>query len=178
MANIRVNRKSGVVVRGGVSRRETVWLGFQYAQTVLAASATAALVYSLNAAALALLPFTIVRTRMNWTCQSDQSAATEDFIGNFGWCVVSDQAAAIGVTAVPTPAFDLSSDLWFLIDQWIGTFQLIGSNVTTNMNVLKIDSKSMRKVEVGQDIVGVAEAGITESGVTVRTVGRMLVKLH
>ena len=178
MAHIITGSKSGFIRRGGVRRRESLWLGFGFASTTIAASASATLLYSLNAGALALRPFTIVRTRMNWRCNSDQSAATEIFIGNFGWAVVSDQAVAIGVTAVPTPATDLGSDLWLLIDQWIGDFSLIGTDVTTELRSQKIDSKSMRKVDDGQDVVGVAEAGIGGSGVNVSTVGRMLVKLH
>ena len=110
-------RQSGVVVP-----RETVWFEFGFVSSVLAASATAALVQTLNAAALALRPFTIVRTRMNWFVHSDQTAASEGFIGNAGFCVISDQAAAVGVAAVPTPATDMGSDLWFLIDQWPASF--------------------------------------------------------
>ncbi len=159
-------------------RRETVWFSFAFAEASLSASATAAQQYALNAAALALRPFTVVRTRMNWLCRSDQSAATETFIGNFGFAVVSDQAVAIGVTAMPTPATDLGSDLWFLIDQWIGRWELVGTDVKDNLVSQKIDSKAMRKVDIGEDIVGTVEAGIGGSGVNVLTAGRMLVKLH
>ena len=178
MANVRTGRKSGFITRNGVQRRETVWLQFPRASTSLAASATSALVYSLNAAALALEPFTIVRTRFQWLCVSDQSAATETFVGNFGLAVVSDQAVAIGVTAVPTPATDQGSDLWFLIEPWPGRFELIGTSINSNVTDRPIESKAMRKVDIGQDIVGVVEAGIGGTGTSIVTVGRMLVKLH
>ena len=178
MARVNTSRKSGFIRRDGVMRRETVWFQFPLATMTAAASATAILGYSLNAAALELRPFTVVRSRFNWQCRSDQSAASETFIGNFGFAVVSDQAVAVGVTAVPTPATDLGSDLWFLIQQWIGRFELIGTDVTYDARMLDIDSKAMRKVDIGQDIVGVGEAGIGGSGVTIQTVGRMLVKLH
>ncbi len=171
-------RKSGFVRRHGVMRRETVWFQFGFISTTLAASATASMGISLNAAALLLRPFTVVRTRMNWLVRSDQSAASETYIGNFGFAVVSDQAVAIGVTAVPTPATDLGSDLWFLQDQWIGRFELVGSAINEDTQARKIDSKAMRKVDIGQDIVGVTEAGIGGTGCVVQTVGRMLVKLH
>ncbi len=178
MSNIHTNRKSGFIRRDGGMRRETVWFQFPFASTPLAASATATLVYLLNAAALDLRPFTIVRTRFVWMVASDQSAATETYIGNFGFAIVSDQAAAVGVTAVPTPATDMGSDLWFVLQQWIGEFALIGTDVTTELRSQVIDSKAMRKVDLGQDVAGVAEAGIGGSGARVRTVGRMLVKLH
>ena len=178
MAHVRTGRKTGQILRGGSLRRDTVWFQFPFVETTLAASATASLSYLLNAAALELRPFTVVRSRFNWFVRSDQSAATELYIGNFGFCVISDQAAAVGVAAVPTPATDLGSDLWFMLDQWIGNFTLVGTDVTTEVRSSKIDSKAMRKVDIGQDIAGVIEAGIGGSGVTIGTVGRMLVKLH
>ncbi len=178
MARITTNRKSGFIVRDGSRRRETVWFNFGFTQDATAASATAVLASSLNAAALALRPFTVVRTRMIWQVESDQSAATELFIGNLGIAVVSDQASAVGVTAVPTPATDRGSDLWFVIEQWIGLFNLIGSDVTADVQFRPIDSKAMRKVDVGQDLVKVVEAGIGGSGCLHRSMGRMLVKLH
>ena len=178
MAGIRTGRKSGLILRDGRMRRDTVWFQFPFSENTLAASATAVLAYSLNAAALELEPFTVVRSRFQWYVRSDQSAATELYIGNFGFCVVSDQAVAVGVAAVPTPATDLGSDLWFLLEQWIGNFTLVGTDVTTEVRGRTIDSKAMRKVDIGQDLVGVIEAGIGGSGVTIGTVGRMLVKLH
>ena len=177
MANISRSRKSGVFIRGGVARRETLWFSFPMVSSTLGASGTAVFQASLNAAALALRPFTIVRSRFNWLCVSDQNAATEQFVGNFGMCVVSDQAIAIGITALPTPATDLGSDLWFLHQSWIGQFQLNAAGMLSE-GPKDIDSKSMRKVVDGQDIAAVVEAGIGLSGVVVRTVGRMLIKLH
>ncbi len=178
MANLNIGRKSGFIVRSGVRRRETVWFFLPFGSDTLAASATAILTASLNAAALELRPFTIVRTRLQWLCISDQSAASESFVGNFGMCIVSDQAIAVGVSSVPTPATDLGSDLWFLIDQWIGQVQLIGSDWSQNLQPRVLESKAMRKVDIGQDIAFVSEAGIGGNGVAVKTVGRILVKLH
>ena len=178
MANVRVGRKSGFIMRNGRMRRETVWFQFPFASTSLSASSTQVLQYALNAAALELRPFTVTRTRFNWSVLSDQSAATEDFIGNFGMCVVSDQAVAVGVAAIPTPATDQGSDLWFLIQPWIGRFSLVGSEINQDLRPMEIDSKAARKVDIGQDVVGTVEAGIGGSGCIVRTVGRMLVKLH
>jgi len=159
-------------------RRETVWLDIGFVTASLAASATKVLLSSLAAPGLALRPFTVVRTRLRWRCISDQSAATETFIGNLGLAVVSDQASALGITALPTPATNLGSDLWFVIEQWIGRFQLIGTDVMSSSTDREIDSKAMRKVDIGQDIVVVSEAGIGGSGVVISVVGRMLVKLH
>jgi len=165
-------------LRGGRQVRETIWLFFPFASNAVTASATAVQQYALNAAALALRPFTVVRTIFNWSVISDQSAASESYIGNFGLCVVSEQAAAIGITALPTPATDQGSDLWFLHKLWIGRFELTGSDVTTDQSSRDFESRAMRKVQDGEDIVGTVEAGIGGSGCVVKTVGRMLVKLH
>jgi len=172
------NRKSGFIQRGGRMKRESLWLFQQFSSNTLAASATAALATSLNAAALALRPFTVVRTHMNWQVISDQSAATEVYIGNIGMAIVSTQAVAIGVTALPTPATDLGSDLFFMIQQWISEFTLVGTDVTTDVVSRQIDSKAMRRVNEGQDLVQTVEAGIGGAGIVIRTVGRQLIKLH
>ena len=178
MARASTSRKSGFVQRGGVMRRESLWVGISHQNTILAAAATAVLTNSANAALLALRPFTIVRTHLNWLVTSDQSAATENFIGSFGAAVVSDQAVAVGVAAVPTPATDQGSDLWFLYATWTGRFELVGTSITSDVSPQNIDSKAMRKVEDGQDVVFVAEAGLIGNGCVVHSSGRMLVKTH
>ncbi len=62
MANIRTGRKSGLILRGGAMRRETFWVGGTVTQTVVVAGANPVLLTSLSTLALALRPFTIVRT--------------------------------------------------------------------------------------------------------------------
>ena len=71
MANINVGRKSGFIVRGGARRRETLWIGDTLIETTIATGTTAVLLSTLNAAALALRPFTVVRTRGAVNISSD-----------------------------------------------------------------------------------------------------------
>jgi len=179
MANIRTNRKSGFIMRGGVMRRETSWIGIFETNTALAAANTAVLFAGFSATVLALRPFTIVRTHLEYFVQSDQRAVSEFYQSAIGIAIVSDQALAIGVTAVPTPFTDISSDLWFL---WKG---LSGQmSVTTDVGVLEagshrtIDSKAMRKVEEGQNIAISIENSSLSNGVNVAKFGRQLIKLH
>ena len=182
MTNIRTAGRSGFIRRGGVRRRETVWLfGTAFNQT-LAATTTAALVLSLNAAALALRPFTVIRTRGILHISSDQSGASQDFGASYGEAIVSDQASAIGVTAVPTPTVDNGSDLWFVYEFLMGRFTF-GSAASFIENTISrvVDSKAMRKVEDGQDLVAVVEgpgAGLTADGSIIRGFTRTLIKLH
>ena len=178
MPNLRTSNK-GIFLRGGVRRRETFWLGIPRASDTMATSATAVLSSTLNAAALALAPFTIVRSRGMWLTHSDQVAASESWMGNLGMAVVSAEASAVGITAVPTPATNIDSDLFYLIEQWPGQF-VFSSSVGFPPYVIPriFDSRAMRKVEPGQDIAIVKEAGIGGSGVVIDSVGRILVKLH
>ncbi len=178
MARVSTSRKSGFIQRGGVMRRESLWVPIIYQNSILSAAATAVITNAGTAGLLALRPFTIVRTHINWLVTSDQSAATENFIGSFGAAVVSDQAVAVGVAAVPTPATDQGSDLWFMYGTWTGRFELVGTSISSDVRPQDIDSKAMRKVEDGQDVVFVAEAGLIGNGCVVHSSGRMLIKTH
>jgi ribosomal protein S18 acetylase RimI-like enzyme len=161
-------------------RRETLWFTFPPASNVLAAASVAVISHSLNAVALALRPFTVVRTRITYHARSDQIAALENWDAALGLAVVSDQASAIGVTAVPTPDTDRGSDLWFVFAEIMGTVGFVtGIGVAPEFSKnLGVDSKAMRKVEEGQDIVVVQEATAISAGVFTQVAGRMLIKLH
>ena len=113
MANIRTARRSGLVLRGGRQRRESLWTDLAPAALTMSASG-GTISHTPNAALLALRPFTVVRSRGAMYLRSDQSAAVEFQTAAWGGCVVSDEALAIGVTAVPTPVTELASDLWFI----------------------------------------------------------------
>ncbi len=75
MANIITARRSGFVRRGGSQRRQTLWFGGVSVQSTLAGASTAILQTSLNAAALALRPFTVVRNHGFVFLESDQVVA-------------------------------------------------------------------------------------------------------
>jgi len=161
------------------TKRETVWLEFSPAQFTIAAASTALALFSLNAGALALRPFTIVRTRGLLFYRSDQTGASENYGGNVGISVVSDQASAIGITAVPTPVTDMGSDLWFMMEELAGRFENLTSVGAREVGKEhRFDSKAMRKVDVGEDIFVSAETSSADSSLIVRFSARMLVKLH
>jgi len=159
----------------GSQRRKTLWLGGVPVPAFnTLASASSVLISSLNAAAKALLPFTVVRTVGWFSIRSDQQAAIEDFAGAFGQCIVTEQAVAIGVTAVPTPFTDNQSEAWF-IQQIVQSSNVVdaGGSVIS----MALESKAMRKVEVGFDLVGVVENPLA-TGIVISTFTRILVKLH
>jgi len=181
MANIRTGRKSGFIIRNGVKRRETLWIGDTATTPVgLAGANTAVLINSLGALALALRPFTIVRTRGVVVVRTDQIAASEDVDLAYGQVVVSDQAVAIGITALPTPSTDSDSDLFFVYERLMNSF-FFGTGVGFDGKMFverEIDSRAMRKVEDGQDLVAVAETGVSSSGVVFAQFSRTLIKVH
>ena len=169
-------------VRGAAAisqRRSTSWLQFQpVGSTQTAAGGT--ILFSLNAAALALRPFTVVRSRFLVSIETDQVANDEIQIGAVGLAVVSDEAVAVGVTAVPTPIGQMGSDLWFVHQLLYASFALSSAVGITgsHQKVYEIDSKAMRKVDAGQDLIVVVELSAAGDGFITVVGGRMLVKLH
>ena len=93
--------------------------------------------------------------------------------------VVSDQATAAGVTAVPTPVTDPGSDLWMVHRFWYGDESSLIDKVKPALKV-SIDSKAMRKVDQGQDLVIVSEisTAASGSGAVLVSAGRFLVKVN
>jgi len=182
MANLNIRRRSGFIQRSGVMRRETQWLELGATATVLATVGSASITNALTVAEKALRPFTVVRTRGILHTISDQVVADEVWHLAFGACVVSDQAVAIGATAVPTPDTDRDSDLWFLFEEQVGFFEFataIGFQERVEENTHRFDSRAMRKVEEGQDLIFVKENGAMGSdGLNCRSAGRVLIKLH
>jgi len=106
---------------------------------------------------------TIRRTRGLMHVTSDQAAVFEEINGAMGMVVVSDAAAAVGITAVPTPVTEASDDGWFV---WVPFSQLSAGTNGTGVGALfaaelgasyEFDSKAMRRVEEGSTIIVVAE---------------------
>jgi len=164
-------------VRGAAAigqKRMTLWLGFE---PLVASGATGGTILgSLNAAALALRPFTIIRTRLEVAVRSDQAAAIEHQIMGLGVAIVSDEALAVGVTAVPTPITSSSSDLWLSHQIILGDESAL-TDRTRASRFITVDSKAMRKVEPGQDLAIVSELSSAAQGAIMTVGGRILIKL-
>ena len=170
-------RFAGPVLRQG-QRRKTVWIATPATAFTLSAVG-GTLLASLNATALALRPFTIVREHLEVWIRSDQTAAAEDQLGAIAAAVVSDEASAAGVNSVPTPVTEAGSDLFYL-HQWLlsSTFGGDGGGGAVRGVRYSIDSKAMRKVDIGQDNILVGEFDASGNGFVLLVAGRTLVKLH
>ena len=165
-------------VRGAAAIRTarlTTWGGITPVASTLAANTSTILVSSLSAGALALRPFTLIRTHLEVQLVSDQAAAVETQGVSIGMAVVSDQAVAVGISAVPTPTIEADSNLWFL-HQVLFADESNLTDRTKNGNYVSIDSKAMRKVEIGQDVIIVVEGAGVGGGMIVTLGGRFLLK--
>ena len=109
---------------------------------------------------------TIRRTRGRFGFHSDQGAGLEELSGAFGAVIVTDAAAAIGITAIPGPVTDASDDNWFLWESFMGNLSNnVGGNIaSTNVPMVAFDSKAMRKVETGFQVAFVVENASATTG--------------
>ena len=109
---------------------------------------------------------TVRRTRGRFMFASDQGSATEEVRGAWGAVVVTDAAAAIGITAIPGPITDASDDNWFV---WESFFSMLanvatGNIAATNEPMSDFDSKAMRKVATGFQLAFVVENASGSTG--------------
>ncbi len=169
-----VRRRGGVV--GVAQRRQTLW-AFSADESGFTDVVGSGVDFqsSLNAAALALRPFTIIRTVGYLAMISDQVAASEQPFGAWGVAVVSDQAVAAGVAALPSPITDEGSDLW-LAYQGLAA-PMVAGPAMPGPSIVQFDSRGQRKVEEGQDIVSMFE-NASVVGLRYVVKYRFLLKLH
>ncbi len=162
--------------RGRVAPRKTEWFpsADTAALTVLLA-ANAIFDQSLIATELALRPFTVVRVRGSVYISSDQSGAVERQLGAIGFAVVSEEAIAVGGTALPIPISNEGSGLWFVHRIFANAMR---TTTDSHLEEFPFDSKAMRKVEQGQNIAVMIENADSTFGLQYWLKFRLLVKLH
>ena len=125
---------------------------------------------------------TIVRTRGELLLYVTVAggAAGEGFTWAFGICVVNENAAGIGVTAIPAPFDDISWDGWMVHQQGqILTPEATLTGGDAEVDRLVIDSKAMRKTHATDVLVGVLQVTEIGAGSTMNSSfqSRVLVKL-
>ena len=160
--------------------RTKMWIGAGVGETTITASAVQ-LISSLSAGALLLRPFTILRTRMVFHWESDQTSTTERPRLYVGQIVVTDSAVGSGAAAIPDPSGEDGNPEadWFVFQPMFSPFVLLtaaGWNDPRGTQYI-VDSKAMRKVGPDDDIAMMssetgAKGGILTSG------GRRLIQLH
>ncbi len=94
------------------------------------------------------------RTRGVLFVTSDQTTVSEDLFGALGAVVVTDAAAAVGVSAMPGPVTDRNDDGWFM---WV-PFMTRGADTIAASNIpWFFDSKAMRKIPDGFQVAFIVE---------------------
>ena len=123
---------------------------------------------------------TVIRTRGMLGWSSDNAAASENQLGAFGIGVVSEQAATVGITAVPHPGTDAAWGGWLYHTYWFSQTQFLSSVGLQfdKMHTIVIDSKAMRKVGETERLVVVWENTGASHGVSVFDSIRILSKVH
>ncbi len=164
-------------VRTRAPRRLTRWAVTQIESPVTVAANAAVLLASLNAAALALLPFTIVRMRGMIFCSTDQATALEDYGGVFAQVHTTQRATAAGIGSIDNPISDGDSGNFIMYEPVYGKAFITATGATQTQVAFPYDSKAMRKLEVEDDLAIVFES-FPDFGVDVAIVGRFLIKLH
>jgi len=169
-----------VAVGGGVARRPrraTQWLGpADFSAIKVLGAASAVLDQSFAFAEDA----TIVRTRGSLWVRTDQVGANEAPFGALGFAVVRDEAAAIGITAIPTPIANADVDAWFVWQPFVQGFNFF-SSVGANFDAMTrydFDSKAQRKVNDSDTVVVVIDNNAAGHGMQYMILFRMLIMLH
>ncbi len=166
-------------VASRAARRSTTWIA-SVNETGFTAVAAAGNDFQakLGAAALAFRPFTVVRVVGQLFVQSDQIIDSQETpFGAAGLAVVSTKASAAGGTSIPLPITDEGSELWFAYQFWAAGAS-IGANGNNPIYVFPFESRAMRKVTEGEDVVSVFENGSAADGCGYLLKYRMLIKLH
>ena len=178
MADRIIRRSSSFVRRSGGPRRLTDWVASVDRTDVTALLANSIILDSLyDATALAGRPFTITRTIGSLWVMSDQAAAFETPIVGLGMMVVTEKAAALGITAVPTPFTDESDDGWFVYATAVAVADTTNGRAASAVRI-DFDSRGQRKVEDGQTMVVVLENSSAADGASYVLKFRQLIKLH
>ncbi len=102
---------------------------------------------------------TVLRTVGSFSIKSDQAAASEDQLGAFGLCAVTDRAVVIGISAIPGPGADIATDVWATYVPILQSFQFAsGVGIEPDMaTIYPFDSKAKRKIPDGYALAVMVE---------------------
>ena len=119
---------------------------------------------------------TVLRVVGGVQVASDQLASSESQIGAIGMCVVTDTAAALGITAIPDPVSDVGDDVWFFYQgfaQQVTVLTAVG--IAGDLSTwYPFDQKAKRIIHSGQTIALVGANAHATNGMAVTVVMRIL----
>ena len=166
-------------------RRQSSWAIGPFGSTAHTTSASK--VFPTGAQAL-LDGLTIVRIRGELVGALSGAAAALDGFSRVGVgiCITNENAAGLGITAIPTPLTDIAWEGWI----WHSIFSLFSPGIIAGgaaddaptasaMIRMVIDSKAMRKIKNTDVVTGVVETAdeVGSANMTLKMNTRMLTKL-
>jgi len=159
------------------SRPNRSWGGLAFATYTTVGAASKVLLGSLTLSNPGI-DETHLRTVGVLSVRSDQKVASEDMLGAIGMILVSDQALATGITAIPGPTTDIADDGWLFYQPIVQTFEFVSSVGFDSQGAVQyhFDSKGKRIVHDGVSIALVAQnSGSTgwAVGVVLRTLSQV-----
>jgi len=121
----------------------------------------------------------ILRIRGMFAIWSDQVAASEDQVGALGAIVVTDDAAAVGATAVPGPVTDKSAEWFFMMPfiQRINVATAVGLEPHFEHQYV-VDGKAQRIIGPLETIAIVVESQAESDGFVASMQGRILSRIR
>ena len=104
-------------------------------------------------------PATVIRTRGRVSVAPQTFGADLEITGAIGMGIVTQEAFAAGVAAVPEPWTDADWGGWFVWRSFGYKFELVDATGTLQVDWgFEVDSKAMRKVSSNEVLVVVAES--------------------
>ena len=121
-------------------------------------------------------PTTWARTRGEVTVKPASYVADVDIDGAFGMCIVSSDAFAVGITAIPGPFSDAGWDGWFMWRSFARHFEFAsGIGIESFASwPFEVDSKAMRKIPSEGVMVEIAESRAGAFEIAMHTRGLLL----
>ena len=158
--------------RSSGQRRLVQWIGPADQAFIAVASAGATLIGSASFTDKA----TIVRTRGGVRIQAQVATADVAIVGAFGVGIVSADALAVGITAIPGPFRDADWSGWYVWRSFSDRLEFQSASGTRFLTFgFEVDSKAMRKVGPLDALVIVAESQIGAFSISapIRTLAKL-----
>ena len=162
-------------------RRLTDWIGGSSAvpsEEVAVSGQSAVLLSSFDTrvAAAPQAPFTIVRIRGHLTVMPTVTSTSVQIRGAYGICIVNGEAFDAGIASVISPWSESFDDRW-MYHVFFNVSFVFNANGPADAHYNEpIDSKAMRKMEIGDVLIAVIE-NASSNGCSVQQNFRTLVKL-
>jgi len=117
------------------------------------------------------IALTLVRTRGEFFARLRDSGGADNLItGAYGQIVVSENAANVGITAVPVPLTDIENDWFVWVPFTLHADAAVGQPLDSPSAIVRIpfDSRGQRKLKQGEALVSIVE--IAQSDATTGTI--------